>query len=319
MDSLDFAIYRFLARGGEARFWVGRRALDPLVTPREISERVGISESGVRTRLRRLAEEGYLRDKSVVPNPSLFGKQVFVADIPVRQSGEVDHILRDLSLVEGVLFVRDVLDERRRSAQVHFVADGERAAARLAALLGRLAPEGQVLTPRAYYIPSCDRELTPLDWRVLQGVWHYPEATFAEIAETVGIALKTAARCYRQLVDSRACWWTHGPESEEFPLALVRIEVRSPADRGPTQSWVLKEAPAWMPVAQDGFGVEPDQAPTTLAGLLPADAPTALERFLRKLASLEGVEEIRRTFPLGSASYSDWFTDRITSQVRARS
>jgi DNA-binding Lrp family transcriptional regulator len=319
MDPLDFAIYRFLSRGGEARFWAGRRIIDPLVTPREIAEEVGISESGVRTRLHHLTERGFLRDKTVIPNPSLFGKRVFVADLLVRQSGEVDRILRDLGLVEGVVFTRDVMDEDEREIQVHFVSETDATASRSAALLARLSPAGKAAVPRPYYTPPCDRELSPLDWRVLQTVWRDPDATFAEIAETVGISLKTAARSYHQLVDSRACWWTHGPESEEFPLALVCADLRSAKDRDPITGWIVEEAHAWMPVASDGFGLEPEDAATVLAGLVPADAPTVLERFLRRFAGLEGVARIRRTFPLGSASYPAWFGERIADRVHAHS
>ncbi len=319
MDPLDFAIYRFLSRGGEARFWAGRRVIDPMITPREIAARVGISESGVRARLHHLAERGFLKDKTVIPNPSLFGERVFVADLLVRQSGEVDRILRDLTLVEGVIFTRDVMDEDERKIQVHFVSESDSTASRHAALLGRLSSAGRTIVPQPYYTPPCDRELSSLDWRVLQGVWRHPDATFAELAETVGITLKTAARSYHQLIDSRACWWTHGPDSEEFPLALVRVDLRSSEDLVPIAGWIDKEAHAWMPVASDGFGLEPENAATVLAGLVPADAPTVLERFLRKFAGVEGVVRIHRTFPLGSATYPAWFADRIADQVHARS
>jgi len=319
MDALDFAIYRFLSRSGEARFWAGRRVIDPTVTPREIAERVGISESGVRARLLHLADRGFLKDRAVIPNPSLFGQRIYVADLLVKQSVEVDRILRDLTLVEGVVFTRDVMDEDERKIQVHFVSESDPTAARHAALLGRLSSVGRPLVPQAYYTPPCDRELSPLDWRVLQVVWRDPEATFGEIAETVRISLKTAARSYHQMVESRACWWTHGPNSEEFPLALVRADLQSSKDRDSIAGWILKEAPGWMPVASDGFGLEPGLAETVVAGLVPADAPTILERFLRKFASLEGVSRIRRTFPLGSATYPAWFADRIADRVHARS
>lgn len=325
MDPLDFAIYRFLSPGGEARFWAGRRVIDPMVTPREImervqiSERVVISESAVRARLDHLADRGFLKDKTVIPNPSLFGRRVFVVDLLVRQSGEVDRILRDVSLVEGVVFTRDVMDEDERNIRVHFVSESDATASRQGALLGRLSSAGKPLVPQPYYTPPCDRELSPLDWRVLKTVWHHPDAPFAEIARTVGITLKTAARSYHQLLDSRACWWTHGPESEEFPLALVCIDLRSPKDLDPITGWIEKEAHPWMPVARDGFGLVPEDVTTVLPGLVPADAPTVLERFLRKCAREDGVVRIRRTFPLGSASYPAWFADRLGDRVPARS
>ncbi len=310
MDPLDFSVYRFLSPEGAARFWAGRRCLDPRVTPREIAERVGISETAVRTRLQHLAERGFLRDKAVVPNPSLFGKRVFVADLLVKQSAEVDRILRDLTLLDGVVFTRDLMDEDERKIQVYFVSETEASAERFANLLGRISPERAAVVARPYYIPECDGRLSPLDWRVFLSVWRHPDSTLAQIAEDVGVSVKTAGRSYHRLIDTRACWWTHGPESEEFPLALVRADLRTPKAVESIQGWIDREAPAWMPVASDGFGSDPRSVATTIVGLVPADLPTVLERFLRKLAAREGVVGVRRTFSLGSVISTAWFADR---------
>jgi DNA-binding Lrp family transcriptional regulator len=317
VDPLDFAVYRYLSPGGEARFWAGRRVIDPRITPREISERTGITESSARTRLLHLARDGILRDRMVIPNPALFGVRVFVADLPIRDSGEVDRILRDLTLVEGVVFTRDVLDEAERKIQVHFLADSVSTAARLGALLGRLAPDGRPVETRAYFTPPCERDPTRLEWRVLQCVWRRPSAGYSEIKDEVGVSLKTAARCYHRLIDSRACWWTHGPESEEYPLALVQVELRSPKDLPQVLGRLVTESESWMPVAADGLGLEAGDSPTTLAGLVPSDRPVALERLLRRLSSLEGIARLKRTFALGSESYPAWYSARILSKVHS--
>ena len=315
MEPLDFAVYRFLSQEGVARFWAGRRVLDPRITPREIAGRVGLSESGVRTRLHHLAERGFLRDRAVVPHPALFGRKVFVADLVVHQPGEVDRILRDLGLVEGVMFTRDVMDETERTVQVYFGCEDEARAPRIAALIGRLATASGPVVPRLYYLPPCALEMSRVDWRVLNGVLREPDASFAELGKAVGISLKTAARSYHRLVEGRACWWTHGPQSEEFPLALVRVDLDDPKDRESVAGWIGFDGHPWMPVANDGLGLEPEDAEGVVAGLVPDDLPTALERFLRNLAGVAGVARIRRTFALGSASYTAWFADRLAGQA----
>jgi len=317
MDPLDFTVYRFLSPGGQARFWAGRRVIDPRITPREIGEAAGISERGVRTRLEHLAKQGYLNDRAVIPNPGLFGRRVFVADLPVRRSGEVDGLFRDLSVVEGVVFARDVLDEEERKIQVYFVSESEAPAARLATLVGRLSPAGRPVEPRPYLVPVCSRSLSVMDWKILSELWRHPDATFLEISENTGVSLKTAARIYHQLIDSHACWWTHGPYSEEFPLALVRIVAATSPYVESIRGWLVDDGQPWMPVAPDGYGAEPSGGPSELIGLTAADAPAVLERFLRRVAALEGVDQVHRTFALGSAIYTSWFADRLaTSESR---
>lgn len=316
MDPLDFAIYRYLSPGGEARFWAGRRVIDPMIPARAIAERVGISENGVRARLRGLAKQGFLRGTTAMPNPSLFGVRVYVAELPVKEAADVDQVFRDLGLVDGVVFARDTLDEGDRQIRVHFVSESDSTTARRAALVRRLSPTNQLRGPQPYWIPPCERELTPLDWRVLDAVCRAPDATIAETARTVKISLKTTARRLHQLVEARACWWTHAPESEEFPLSLVRIEVQDSTRRGPVEEWVRKEATAWMPVARDGLGYEPGTT-TQIAGLVPADAPTVLERWVKKCIGVPGVVRVRRTFALGSMTYPGWFSDRLKDRAKA--
>ncbi|MFZ0831056.1 MAG: winged helix-turn-helix transcriptional regulator [Thermoplasmata archaeon] len=319
MDPLDFAIYRYLSPGGEARFWAGRRVIDPTIPAREIADHVGISENGVRARVRSLTERGFLGPKAVTPNPSLFGVRVFVAEVPVKQTGEVERVLRDLALVEGVIFARDVMDEEERKIRVHFVSDTDSTTTRRAALLRRLSPTGELHAPQPYWTPPCDHELSPLDWRVLHAIWLHPDASIAEIAHSVGISLKTTARRYHQLIESHACWWTPGPTLEEFPLALVWLDLQGPEDREPVAGRIPREAPVWMPVASDGLGLDPTVPSNVIAGLVPADAPAILEKVLRKFAGLPGVTKVRRTFALGSMAYPAWFSEQIASRLRPRS
>jgi DNA-binding Lrp family transcriptional regulator len=317
MDPLDFAIYRFLSPDGEARFWAGRRVIDPNVPAREIAERVGISENGVRSRLRGLTNQGFLRGKAVTPNPSLFGVRTFVAELPIDTAADAVRVFHDLALVEGVVFARDTLDEGERHVGVYFVSDSDTATSRRAALIRRLSPKGQLRTPQPYFIPECEREFTSLDWRLLETLCRDPDASLAEVAKAVRISLKTAARRYHQLIESRGCWWTHGPEAEEFPLSLVWMNLRTPSQRENVTELAAQTVATWMPAASDGLGLEEKAAASVVAGLVPADAPAVLERWVKKLASLPGVESVRRTFALGSMSYPTWFSERIASQVKA--
>jgi DNA-binding Lrp family transcriptional regulator len=315
MDSLDLAIYRWLSPGGEARFWAGRRIIDATVPARAIAERVGVSENGVRVRLRRLAQQGYLRGKYLIPNPSLFGVRVFVLELPINEASEVERVYRDLALVEGVVFARDTLDEGNRAIRVHFVSESDTVTARRAALLRRLAPSGPPAAPQPYWIPGCERPLTRLDWRILETVFGHPNASVTEIARARKISTKTTARRLHQFVGSRTCWWTHGADSEEFPLALVRVEGRDPAHRESVAGGVSQGITDWMPVASDGLGLEPATTATWIAGLVPADAPAALERTVQRLLSIPGVVSVRRTFALSSRMYPEWFAGRISDHA----
>ncbi len=318
MDPLDLAIYRALSPGGEARFWAGRRVLDPRIPARAIAAAVGVSENGVRLRLASLAERGFLRDRAVVPNPSLFGLRVFVTEVSVGSATDVERIYRDLELVEGVMFARDTMAEGERKVQVYFVAESEEVVRRRATLVGRLGG-GSAAAPQPYWIPTASAELTPLDWRLLRAAVAGPDGTIAETVRRVPVGLKTGGRRYHRLIDTTAAWWTHGPRSEEFPLAFVRLDLRHPSDRATVLGRIGAEEVPWVPVAADGLGEDPGLGRPVVAGLTPADAPTVLERRVHALAAVPGVTSVRRTFALGSRSYPTWFAARLEAQAGVRS
>ena len=316
MDALDYAIYRHLSADGLIRFWGGRRLVDPLVAAREIATKVGLSEAGVRVRLKALEQKGYLRGRETGVNPSLFGVSLVISDIPVREPQDAQRMMRELALVDGVTFARDVLDEKERAIRVYYVADTPTATARRTALLRKLAPTPEVRGPLPYWIPACGRELTRLDWRLLEAFRAGPEATRSDLAKKIGISLKTAAARFHQLIDSRACWSTLSSTSEEFPLALFSVGLREGEDPAIVAREVAALHPDWMPVAPDGSGASPSEAARQVAGLLPAGSPAALEQALRRTLGVEGVVNVRRTFALGSATYPQWFDERLATQMR---
>ena len=101
-------------------------------------------------------------------------------------------------------------------------------------------------------------------------------------------------------------------------MCRYRAEVDDSAHRNAVAREVRKETASWMPVASDGLGVGPESAATVVAGLVPADAPTTLERWVKRVAALPGVVSVRRTFALGSRSYPTWFADQVAAHVPQR-
>ena len=317
MDDIDYAIFRYLSPDGQVRFWASRRVVDPRVSAGEIAAQVGLSEAGVRARLRTLRDQGFLRGRETWLNPSIFGASIVVAEIPIRDPGDAPPLLRELALVEGVVFARDILDERDRAVRVYYVADVPSGTDRRTALLRRLAPTGQVRGPTPYWIPPCARTLTRLDWRIARAFRDRPEASQAELAKAVHVSPKTAALRLHRLLDTRACWSALSSSSEEMPLALLSIVLREGAEPRTVLRALASIHPVWMPIAEDGMGSSPGSAVGALAGLVPAEAPAALEQGLRRTLAIDGVASARRTFALGSASYPQWTDEQLAAKLRA--
>jgi len=317
VDAIDYAIYRSLSPDGLVRFWGARRLVDPRVSAREIADKVGLSEAGVRVRLKGLEELGYLRGRETGINPSLFGVSLVVSEIPVREPNDAERLIRELALVDGVTFARDILDEKDRAIRVYYVSDTPAATARRTALLRKLAPTPQFRGPTPYWIPPCERELTRLDWRLLEAFRAHPEGTQSDLAKAVGISLKTTASRFHRLLDAKACWSALSSSSEELPLSLFTVTVRDGVDSLAVTRAIAGAHPSWMPVAPDGYGVSPEDAAGLVVGLVPAEAPAALEQALRRTLAIDGVANVRRTFALGSATFAQWYDDRLSAQMKS--
>jgi len=316
VDATDYAIYRYLSPDGLVRFWGARRVVDPLVSAREIADRVGLSEAGVRVRLKALEQRGYLKGRETGVNPSLFGVSLLVLEIPAREPNEAERMLHELSLVDGVTFARDILDEQDRAIRVFYVSDTPAGTARRTALLRKLAPSPHVRGPYPYWLPECAHELTRLDWKLLAAFRTQPDATLSELATAVGVSLKTGATRFHRLLESKAGWSTISSSSEEVPLAWFSLSLKEGVDPTGVAQAVAKAHPGWMPVAPDGSGAPPSESSREVAGLLPAEAPAALEQALRRTLSIDGVARVRRTFALGSATFPQWMDDRISAQMK---
>jgi DNA-binding Lrp family transcriptional regulator len=319
VDRFDYAIYRYLSPDGFIRFWGARRSIDPRVSVREIAEKVGLSEAGTRVRLKSLKERGILHGSETWLNPSVFGASLVVVEVPVREASEAKQLLQELSLVDGVTFARDILDEQDRKVRVHYISDNVSSTARRTSLIRRLSPTGALRGPTPYWIPACSRNLSPLDWRLLEAFRSRPDSTLARFAKEVGVSLKTTASRFHALLDSYACWWTPDGESEEMPLALLSISIQEGGDRPGVAREVAQQNPSWMPVAPDGFGVPPATPNSPLVGLVPAEGPAAVERTVHNSSGIQGVVNVRRTFALGSAGYSQWYDEGLARKVRSPS
>ncbi len=319
LDALDYAIYRHLSPDGLVRFWGGRRLVDPRVSAREIADKVGLSEAGVRSRLRSLKQRGYLRSTEMWLNPSLFDVSIVVAEVPIKDPGEAKRLCDELALIEGVTFARDILDEEDRKVRVYYISDTPAATARRTALLRRLAPSAQIRGPTPYWIPPCSRLPSPLDWRLLGAFRRRPDSTLARFASDVRVSLKTTASRFHQLLDSGTCWWTISHDSEEMPLALLSLRLDAQVDPPNVGQSAAREIPGWIPLAPDGMGIAPSEGAPWVAGLVPVDSPVTVEHLVRRALTVDGVRSVRRTFALGSTTYPQWFDERIAGRLSGRS
>lgn len=315
MDDKDFAVLRWLSTDGVARFWGSRRVLDPRITAREIARRVGTSETSVRMRLRSLGRQGLLLGHEVWPNPALFGARELFVEVRVRATREVARLFDECALVDGVVLARDWIGPEARKVQIYLVDHDPADTERRLALLRRLVQPEPLLGPFPVHTPEGPGGLGRLDWELLREMLRHPEHGVARLARDMGVSLKTVARRFHALLDSRACWYTPGPDTEDGPWSFVRVVCRGPAERQRVADDVGRLFPSWMPLAAESAPAPPGQEGREFSGLLLTESLAQLERGVRRIETIDGVEGTFQGFALGTRTYPAWFRQQIAARL----
>lgn len=315
MDAVDFAIFRSLCGEGGARFYAARTVIDPRISAADVAERIGISATAVRARLRRWHTEGLLRGHAVWPNPALFGVGMMSVDIPLEMNRPADGLFLALKSIEGVWFARDAIDEDRRVVIVNFVSDTPSSTQRRIQALTRLAPGNVLDPPRPAWLPICTVELSRLDWKIVRIFRADPLVPLPRAAKEVGVTLKTLSRRYHRLLDGDAVWWTISVSNSKVPAVYVHVMFRDAelAERGNRE--LGEKFPNWIPAATGGYGFPPEARPVHLVAVFPLESPAGVADILRAIHALPGVVAVRRRFPGESVCYPEWFDRRIEEKI----
>ena len=185
MDAQDLAILAAFAR-------------DPRATYGAVGARVGLSGNAVKSRVRRLTEEGVLQGFPALPDPALLGLAegllVFahVEDLDERE----EEILRSLPDVAGVVYVDVAMD---RSVYVWTLhgdeSDLDRIERAAISLVGK-PPAHRVLGA-----PPEPRAAQP-DWRVARALLPDARANLKDLASRSGLSFKTLKRRLHHMLTS---------------------------------------------------------------------------------------------------------------------
>lgn len=159
--------------------------------PARIARVTGFSVNTVKDRIARMTSLGVIAGYQAVPNLRHLGVQGEAYYVRFASDAAKDKALPQILAVEGLLELHDFLGQ---GACADFVFRDD---AELQRTLSTLAAGSQEGPPRRFYsreMPEVTRELTPLDWRILQALRANPRATPADLAPHVGVSTRTVKR-----------------------------------------------------------------------------------------------------------------------------
>lgn len=276
---------------------------DVRISYADVARSLGVDEETVRTRLKRLQEEGFVQGWGVSLNPALLGRTLTRFETPPVESAARDKVRAGLAALDGAMWVFEY--HSGAMAVVQALPPGP-AVDRNAALIRAFAG-GAFQTP-TLAIPRPTVEPTALDWRLIQALRHDPRRPYAELAGVLGASEKTLRRRLDALTEGQALLLNADIDSTRVEGGLpVSIHVQQPAGPGRAEvDRLLRGRPGLLFYAADDRGVRASHLARGVA---------ELEPLRRQLEAVPGVQRVGTEFQLRRLTVDHWVDEELARRL----
>ncbi len=264
--------------------------VDPRLNASRVAERLGIGRARVDARLKEWARYGLLRRFDVWPNPSLLGRSGFTLDVRVTDRFRKEEVFERIRLIDGAVGAIDFVGEW---VTTQFVVATPADAARTVALVRGIAGVAEVGSTIEWGRVESDRELSPLDLRIVRVLRRYPTEPLSVIARHVGVSTRTITTRYGRLVEDLAVWFVPVLDFRALsePVVSLNVEMRGPAERESVSRALRRAFPKTLEFRRAPFGpVLPDALAVYFVLCSSAARVEDLEGFVRRLSGVQAVE-----------------------------
>lgn len=303
MDALDL---RILATMGYVPWSPTARDPDRL-RPSWIADELDLTPETVRDRLDAMEEAGVIRSWQAYPNPRHLGLRIGGWALCPSSREAVDAALEEILLVDGVI---EVLTYRGPLLGVALADEDDAQRDRRLALLARRLDDADPVHVIDPPLPSVDRELDGIDWRIVAALRGRARRPLSDVADEVDRSYRTVKRRFDRMTSEGSLLLSPRVDLSRvagvLPFTLVLTLQRSPTGVADELEHVLGERQLHRLVPPD------DEARLLVVG---AWARTVAEmgRLESEAEALAGVEEARAVLSAGRRS-TDWLDERIRTR-----
>lgn len=309
--SLDWEIYDLLLRRAESPIW-GRFPRPPIA---EISAKLKISPNTVWRKLGDWRRRGFLKGYLITPHPTLLGSGITRFTVSATDPIAKAKLLDDLEFVEGVILV---INEVGVKLAVIGATEPSEGPQRLRELLRRLPGTASVSPAHRAWLPPCEGELFPEDWKLLAVLRSNPEASITRLASKTGRATKTLARQLATLRKSHRMLSMWLEDWSRFPSLVAGFTIR--LEIGADPHYVRREFRAMVPGCQERawFDFPPGEPGRGLTYMVEISCMAEIDSVLQVALGIRGVARVESTFRVADRVYPDWIDRRIELFRRGR-
>lgn len=277
-----------------------------------IAKRLAIDLKTVKSRVARMEESGFLSGYQVVPNLGLLRLKATAYLYRIPDADGKAAALARVALVDGLLEVHDFLGTAA-CIDVTYASPHE-----LASKVRLVSEFMRDPAPVRFYerhLPAVARDIGSLDWRLIQALRRRARRPLAEVADELGVTLKTVRRRFDRLAEEGSIFVAPMLDpSRASGLVLFELLVyTSPNAPTSTLGDVLR-------ALDDNHVYHYVPASAALGNfdvLLFAQSVAQVEELRKRAKDVSGVARVDALLFQGWSDYSQWLDARIAERSAA--
>lgn len=292
--------------------WGGQPPPPEARSPAYLADRVGVTPGTVRQRIQALEADGVIQAYQAYPEPGQLGLDITALQVRAPDGSARSELIDELVLSDGVLEVHDLHGPWLLVVLAHR-DPAERT--RRTRLLSRRTADPDPLVLAARTGRRDQRNLTHLDWRIVQALRGQADRSPSHLADEVGVSYRTVRRHLDRMLEEGSL--TIAPQVD-----TARMEGVMPVDLV-----VVLEAPGHAEAIEALGAVAPDRVlqrylpppggEDRFASLFSCLTSTGEMTALRQeIQGLTGVRHANAVLPLASHT-TGWLDEQIAAQVAA--
>lgn len=308
MDALDVGIIRAMGfRPYE------RKPKDPAsLRPPYIARTVGASVNTVKDRIARMEASGVIAGYQIFPNMRHMGLSASAFYFRVGEEDDKDAVVAQIERLGGLMEVHDFLGTGLCTDFAY--RDGEELGSKLD-FLGNFARGGKPLRFYDRDMPTVERQLVPLDWRILKALRGNPKRPLHEVARELGVATRTVKRHHDRMAQEGTFFVVPIVDpSKAAGLFMFELLFFLKPGAGTAGMRAIRSAFSDRAV----YGYVPSSPELGSFDLvLVGKSLSDVEALRRKGADLAGVRRVEAWFFRGFHDRSGWMDDAIQERIEA--
>lgn len=308
MDSLDLKIVREM---GFRPYGSHPQNLEAF-KPSYLAKRTGVEPETVKARLARMEKSGFIRFYQVYPNFRHLGLQGSAYLFSVPDDDRKAEAIQKVEPIDGLVEIHNFLGPEMCVDVSHRGPDDlSRKLRLLAEFTGDAAPT------RIYerHMPSVERTLTRLDWRILKALRYKGRRPLAEVANEVGVSQRTIRRRFDRMATEGSFFVVPAIDPGKAPGILL-YELLFHLNPDAAES-VPGQVLQMLDERYLYHYVPSSKALGNFDVLLYAESSGETEEVRQKVRSLPGVAKVTALVFRAWREYTEWIDGAIEERMRA--